>query len=138
MKRLLCAVLLLCLVCSSAIAEIFDEFDIMAGVFGCNLFLESEKIETNGYEIYIRGDCKIAFKDERIIIDGKGEEFVPYCMAALMAIDTDTSAFERNAGLFLSRYLLARDGTEQYGQTVNGYTFLFTKSDNGLMFTIGK
>ena len=139
MKKVICIVVLLCLVCSVAVADIADDFNTLIGVFGCKLLLPTQRTEKNGYVIYENDDCIATFKsDERIFIEGKGDLFVPYCMAAIMTFETETSTFKENCGRFLPYYLLARDGTEQSSTTTSGYTFLIQKSNKGLVFTIGK
>ena len=139
MKKIICITLLLCLVCSVAVADIVEDFNVMIGVFGCKLLLPSQKTEKNGFVIYDADECIVTFKgQDRIYVEGKGELFVPYCMAAIMAFETDASTFRDNCGRFLPYYLLARDGTEQSSTTSSGYLFLIQKSDKGLVFTIGK
>ena len=139
MKRLICFVVLLCLVCSAAAADIVDDFNVMAGIFSCRMLLSANKTEIGEFSVFTSGDCKVTFKgDERIFVEGKGEDFAPYCMAAIMTFETDTSEFKENAGRFYSYYLLARDGTEYGGTTTSGLAFIFQQTENGLVFTVGK
>lgn len=138
MKRFVCIVVMLCLVCSVAVADIVDDFNIYAAVFNCPTFDSSDLTESNGYRMIEKGDCRIAFKGERIIIDGRGEEFAPYCVAAIMVFEQDSSTFTQNAGEFYARYLMCRSHEEEYGTTSSGYGFLIQQSNGGFAFTIGK
>lgn len=140
LKRFACMVIMLCLVCSVAVADMVDDFIIFASVFGCPTFDSSDLEEYNGYRMIEKGDCRIAFKGERIIVDGKGEEFAPYCMAAIMVFEPETATFTQNAGEFYARYLMCRSNPEELGTTSSGYTFLMQKDDdaNTIAFTIGK
>lgn len=138
MKRILCIVLILCAICSVAFADIEEDFNTMIGVFGCKLLLPSQRTEKNGYVIYDSGECLVTFKgQDRIFIEGKGDLFVPYCMAAIFVFES-ADTFQEECKRFLPYYLMARDGTEQSYKTSSGYVFIIQKSEKGLVFTIGK
>ena len=142
MKKVVCIALLLCMVCSVASAE-YDlfNFNVYAGVFGCELLEEGTGTKTSaGIINYNAMDCIVSFDEEgkTIYVYGKSENFLPYCMAAVMAFEPQTSTFIENCGKVLGSYLMARNNGEQMNQTTSGYIIDFSPNDDKMIFMIMK
>ena len=142
MKKVICIALLLCLVCSVASADysIFN-FNVYAGVFGCDLLEEGTGTKTSsGIINYKAMDCIVSFNEEgtSIYVYGKSENFLSYCMAAVMAFEPDSSTFVENCGKVLGCYLMARNNGEQMNMTAGGYIIDFSPNDDKMIFMIMK
>lgn len=142
MKRLVCVLLILCVLPVCAFGIDFDGFNQYAEVFGAKEIDPSSAIQANGLSFCSVGGQRVTFSEDdgalkRIFIEGDGVDFLAYSMAAIMMFDSSEN-YSANAGQLLSAFLLSRSENESYGTTVSGCLFLIQKQDKGYVFTIGK
>ena len=143
MKKLVCILLILCVLPAWAFALDLSEFNLFASILGAPE-LEMKNAKTSGKHTgFIQNDCYIYIdesngKIDGIYIDGKGDEYLAYCCAAIHVFDP-TGDTTKNHGQLLSMYLMAHTQAEhQTGQTGSGYFFFIEPSDNGFFFLIGE
>ena len=143
MKRLLCVLLILCVlpVCASALD--LDEFNTCSVVMGASeLDIANAKI-AGQYTGFIQDNCFIYFDEEggklkNIFIDGQGDSFLAYCCAAIHVFDLNGDK-TRNYGQLLIMYMLSHtEEGHRTGQTSNGTFFFMEQSEKGFMFMIGE
>lgn len=143
MKRIICALLILCIIPACAFAIDLEEFNVFASVLGAQEIDESALKVAGKYMGIVQTDCNLYFEEEEgklksIFIDGKGEDFLAYCCAAIHVFDPDGNT-TTNHGQLLSMMLLARTSKEhQTGQTSTGYYFFIEPSEKGFLFLIGE
>lgn len=143
MKRLFCALLILCLLPVCACALDLYEFNVFASVVGVDELDESAGKTAGKYTGFVKDDCHIYFVESdgkltNIFIEGKGDNFISYCCAAIHVFDVNGNKTS-NHGQFLTMYLIAhtQEG-HQTGQTSNGYYFFIEPSEKGFTFMIGE
>lgn len=136
MKRIICAVLILCILPVCALAVDLDLFNEYASVFGVP---ELKDGTFDGkYTTFISEDCTIYFRemeDDLIIyVEGDNDPFFAYSVAAIMYIEPDSSAFSENCGIFLSNFLLQNSTAH----TKAGNLIMIQKRENGYMFAVNR
>ena len=139
MKRIVCAVLILCLLPVCALAVDLDLFNEYASVFGVP---ELKDGTFDGkYTIFNSEGCTIYFRemeDDLIIyVEGDGDPFIEYSVAAIMYIEPDSSAFSSNCGAFLSLFLLNREG-QGTAMTKAGNMLLIQNRGDAYMFAVNR
>ena len=147
MKRFI-AVLIIVLLCSSALAEDFDysNFNVYAEVFGATgLEYPSTDIRENKqytYHVFNSDGCQIVFlyefeKPAAISISGSGESFLAYCCAALQIIDPKGDRLPSYGNLLMCYMLANGSGEKSNGYTSSGKLFEIDKKENGFSFLGG-
>lgn len=143
MKRFLCLLLILCIIPACVFAIDIDEFNACSAVLGAKE-LDIANAESAGkYTRFTQDDCSIIFQEEsgklkNIFVEGKGDEYLAYCCAAIHVFDPkgDTT---KNFGQLIIMYLTAHRTTEhQTGQTSNGNYFFIEQTENGFMLMVGE
>ena len=131
--------LILCLLPVCALAVDLDLFNEYASVFGVP---ELKDGTFDGkYTTFNSEGCTIYFReleDDLIIyVEGDGDPFFAYSVAAIMCIEPDSSAFAYNCGMLLSTFLLSREdrGT---AETKAGNLIMIQKRGNGFMFAVNR
>ena len=133
MKRIICFLLVVCLIpaCASAInITMFNEF---VSFFGEEK-LESGK-EINESIVFSSNGCLILFEEDEtgniktITVGGSGDSFLAYSLAAVMYFDQSTANFEKNAGKLFVAFLMCRASeTERVATLEAGATLVLGKN----------
>ena len=139
MKRIACVVLIMILLPACALAVNLDLFNDYAGLFG-----EPELKDgtfDGKYTVFNSEGCTIYFRemeDDLIIyVEGDGDPFFAYSVAAIMYIEPDSSAFAYNCGILLSTFLLNREG-QGTAHTMAGNLIMIQKRNDGYMFAVNR
>ena len=142
MKRIICAILVLCMLPACASALDLEEFNAMAYVLGASE-IDVSALKTAGkYSGIVQDECSLYFEETAgklsgIYIDGTGDKFLAYCCAAIRVFDP-TGSTTANHGQLLTMYLMAHTHKDHHtGQTSNGYYFFIEPSETGFLFIIG-
>ena len=143
MKRIICIVLIACLVPACSFAIDLKEFNTNAMVFDMEAIDETTAVVSGRFTTFSVGDCKFGFEEKenqisRIIVQGKGEPFLAYAMASIMTFDDNSDAFVENAGKLLAAFLLVESDDTQYSRISSGQLFLIKKIGDEYYFTIGR
>lgn len=143
MKRFLCALMILCLVPVCAFCADLDDFNMYASIFGEEEIDSKTLTKYPPYSMYNASGCTVAFYEDggkvtRIIVEGDGDAFFAYSMAAIMFFDSSSEDFAENAGQLLSSFLLCRNSSEgSAGQTKTGEIIYVEKAEKGYRFIVG-
>lgn len=142
MKRFIC-VLIVCLMVAPALAETVDDFNLYADMFGANDVSNGDARDDRIR--FIQDGCTITFglDGEEIIsalIQGDGDPFLAYSLAAIMVHDPVSANVAHNGGQLLLYYLMCKDEPgDHLGQTVSGCYFQVERKENeGFSFMIMK
>jgi hypothetical protein len=141
-RKLLCLILACLLSVSSAAAAGLEDFSVYAEIFGAH---EVENGDARDQYIrFVQEDgCAVTFELDggeinMALVDGEGEAFLAYCLAAILQFDPDTKNATVNAGQLLTSYLLARgDGEEHTGVIASGNLFILRPNGDAWRFMIG-
>ena len=142
MKKLFMFVLVLCLLPVYSFALDLDEFNVFASTLGAQELDINEAKVSGKHTGFKKDDCYIYIDEDGgkisgIYVDGKGDNYLAYCCAAIHVFDPSGNTTQ-NHGQLLTMYLLAHKQKEhQTGQTGNGYFFFIEPSENGFFFMIG-
>ena len=116
MKKLIAILLVLLMITPSALALDLTDFNMYAEIFGENELKGGVSSQTkNGVFTFFNFEGgQVAFREvdgsiNSISVYGKGDIFITYCCAAIMAIDQDSSHAVQNFGFF-TFYLQMKKG----------------------------
>lgn len=141
MKRFACLLMLLVILPVCAFAHDLESFNLYADVFGAT---ELSDGKINGkYTNFVSDGCNIGFSEEsgetnRIIVMGNGLPFIRYGMAAIMYFCPDSSSFAYNCGMFLSCFLLAKDGDDNIAYTKEGNLIVIQIKEKGYAMVVNR
>ena len=129
MKRIICIVLIACLVPACSFAVDLTEFNANATMLGEEAIDKSTEEITETFIMYSCGGCQFGFKEEnnqisRIVIQGDGISFLTYALSAILMCDDDVDAFDLNAGKLFTAYLVVRGGGQYYDRISSGQLFI--------------
>ena len=143
MKRIICVLLILCMIPAFSFAVDLDEFNTFSSVLGASE-LDMNEAKVSGKHIgFVKDGCNVYIdevngKIDGIYIQGQGDSYLAYCCAAVHVFDPNGNTTQ-NHGQVLTMYLMAHETNEYMtGQTQNGYYFFIQKQDNGFFFLIGE
>ena len=141
MKRIVCAVLGLCLlpVCASAVwtDDYFEDFNIYAYLFGAQELDKESAYPADGLTLYPVKNGAVGFTTESgelkgITVFGEGDDFLIYSMAALSLLEKSNANFTYNCGALLAAYLMCHKDKdkERMGVTKDGIVFMVQTFNN--------
>lgn len=137
MKRVLCVVLIACLVPACSFAVDLADFNEHAMSLGEKKVGEADAHKIGEVTVYTAGNCSLIFNEdnenaiESIILQGNGISFLSYAMAAIMLFDNNPVAYSDNAGKLFYSFLLARTNGMQQAYTSSGAFFYISSLENG-------
>ena len=116
MKKLIAILLVLLMIAPSALALDLTDFNMYAEIFGENELKDGASTQTkNGVFTFFKVEGgQVAFREvdgilNSICVYGKGDAFITYCCAAIMAVDQDSGHAVQNFGFF-TFYLQMKKG----------------------------
>lgn len=144
MKRIICIVVIACLVPVCAFAVDLTRFNTIAITLGEEAIDETSASKTGDVLVYTAGNCTFIFDDDgntitSVILQGNGTSFLSYAMAAIMMFDNNPATFADNAGKLFSAFLLAKTSGLQRAFISTGEFFILNSlGDGNFFFTIVK
>ena len=143
MKRVICIVLIACLIPACSFAIDLRDFNLNAMVLGEEAIDTASTVVSGKFITVSAGGCNFGFEEEenrisRIIVMGKGESFLAYAMASIMTFDDSSESFVENAGKLLVAFFLVRSEKTQLANTSAGQLFLIEQLGDDYYFTIGR
>ena len=124
---------------SFAYADNISNFNENAVLFNSKPLLLTKPQKKDDCTTYKIDGCQIAFYgEEKIVVIGKGDDFLAYCMSAVYAMETDIEKVKENAGLLFAFFLLSRGGEVQTWKTPGGLTAIITKEKKNFVFSVGR
>lgn len=143
MKRLLCVILILCVIPVVASAtDYIDRFNDYAAVFGLR------GVEGNGQTVksktmYIVDGSYVGFQEDEntgelssIFVSGEGDNLLIYTISAICVMENTTNHFSDNCGLLLTQYLMCRMKQETVYFSTKGGLFVLVEPYNGEYMTV--
>lgn len=144
MKKLICFVLILCVIPLSAMAvepkDIINEWNAKTIIFPAPK-LSADQFSDN---VFTGNGWKVAFHEESGKISSYGvfaknaDDFIPLCVVAgiMMVKDYEVSELTTFVGKLTSSYFLLKSGEEIVPATFGMYIFAIDKTADGFFFTI--
>lgn len=150
-KRIICAVLVLCLVPVCALAgftkDYVEDFNILAELFGVQELGKTPVHTADGLITYETKGGFVGFSVESgelrgVSVTDSGDNFLVYSVILLMVLESSTTNIMDNSGFILSTYMmcLMDKGAERTAVLDSGILFMIKKygSENQYMMVAYK
>ena len=134
-KRIVCAVLVLCLLPACALAgfskDYVEDFNILAELFNVQELGKTAAYNSDGMALYTFNGGMVGFSVhagelDGVTVTGTGENFLIYSVIAFMVLESSAKNIVDHSGILFSTYLMCRqdNGKERTAVADGGIIFM--------------